>query len=183
MTPARPSTVTASFDDFVHATARTMHGTALLLTGGDHHLAQDLTQATYTKVFMAWRRISGLEDPVAYTRQVLTRTYLSHRRLRRNSERPADVLVDRPGVDGPDAAVRLDLIAALGTLRAGDRVVLVLRYWLDLSVTQTAVSLGISEAAVRQRARRALVRLREQFPDLELDPSRPNHDSQPQEQR
>lgn len=159
----------ASFDEFVHATAGTMHRTALLLTGGDHYLAEDLTQATYTKVYVAWRRVSHIDDPVAYTRQVLTRTYLSHRRLRRSSERPTDVLPEIADPGGADPGARLDLLTALGRLSASDRAVVVLRYWQDLSVAQTADTLQLSGATVRQRSRRALARLREYVPDLQSD--------------
>lgn len=158
-----------SFEAFVHATGRRMHRAALLLCGGDHHLAEDLTQATYSKVFVAWGRVSRTEDPVAYTRRVLTRTYLSHRRLRRSGERPTGDLPDPPGPDIGDRATRLDLMTALGLLSAQDRAVLVLRYWLDLDVPHTAEILGVGESAVRQRARRALTRLRAHVPDLDTE--------------
>ncbi len=162
------------FDAFVHATGHRLHRAALLLCGGDHHLAEDLTQATYTKIFLAWGRVGHAEDPVAYSRAVLTRTYLSHRRLRRSSERPTDVLPDAPpgpGTGGPaGSATRLDLLAALRRLSAQDRAVLVLRYWLDLDVAATADVLGVGQAAVRQRSRRALARLRTHVPDLDPHP-------------
>jgi RNA polymerase sigma-70 factor (sigma-E family) len=165
---ARAAPPAGSFDDFVRVTARTMHRTALLLTGGDHHLAEDLTQATFTKVYVAWRRISRTDDPVAYTRQVLTRTYLSHRRLRRSAERPTSAVPDAAS-QGRDDGARLDLLAALGRLSVDDRAVVVLRYTHDLSVARTADVLHLSEAAVRQRSRRALARLRTLVPDLEPD--------------
>ena len=158
------------FEAFVQATGHRMHRAALLLCGGDHHLAEDLTQATYTKVFLAWPRVGRAEDPVAYSRGVLTRTYLSHRRLRRSSERPAETLPEPPAEPGAEGETRLDLMRALRLLSAQDRTVLVLRYWLDLDVTQTADVLGVGEAAVRQRARRALTRLRAHVPDLDPDP-------------
>jgi len=164
------------FEAFVQATGHRMHRAALLLCGGDHHLAEDLTQATYTKVFLAWTRVSRAEDPVAYSRSVLTRTYLSHRRLRRSSERPTGSLPDPPEASLGDHAARLDLMGALRLLSAQDRAVLVLRYWLDLDAAHTAEILGIGETAVRQRARRALTRLRAHVPDLdpltEQDPVR-----------
>ena len=43
----------ASFEEFVLATGDRMHRAALLLCG-DHHLAEDLTQTTYAKVYAAW---------------------------------------------------------------------------------------------------------------------------------
>ena len=148
------------FADFVRATGTQLHRAALLLTG-DHHLAEDLTQATYAKVFASWRRVNATDNPLAYARTTLLNTFLSHRRLRRNSERPVDLTVG-PEIEAPglDHATRLDLLAALAVLPALDRAVVVLRYWEDRSVADTAIDLGMTEAAVRTRARRALQRLR-----------------------
>jgi RNA polymerase sigma-70 factor (sigma-E family) len=161
-----PATV-ASFESFVHTTAGAMHRTAVLLCG-DHHLAEDLTQTAYAKVFASWRRVAAANDPVAYTRQVLVRTFLSHRRLRRSSERPTDVLPDA-AVGTEDTSLRLDLLSALHSLPADDRAVLVLRFYDDLSVADAARLLGTSEAACRQRTARALTRIRALMPDLEED--------------
>ncbi|HET6168311.1 MAG TPA: SigE family RNA polymerase sigma factor [Marmoricola sp.] len=158
---------TTSFESFVHVTAASMHRTALLLCG-EHHLAEDLTQTAYAKVFASWRRVVAADDPVAYTRKILVRTFLSHRRLRRSSERPVDAVPDAPG-PAADASSRLDLLAALGSLSADDRAVLVLRYWEDLSVADSARLLGVSDAACRQRTTRALARIRTLLPDLEED--------------
>lgn len=155
------------FEDFVQATGRRMQQTALLLCGGDHHLAEDLTQATYTKVYASWRRVSKADDPVAYTHTVLIHTYLSNRRLRRNTERPTSSLPEAGAFYERDSATHLDLLAALRLLSPQDRAVLVLRYYQDRSVADTAAVLGLSGAAVRQRARRALGRLREHLPDLD----------------
>ncbi len=162
------------FEGFVQATGRRMHQTALLLCGGDHHLAEDLTQATYTKVYASWRRVSRADDPVAYTHTILTRTYLSNRRLRRNTERPAHFLPETGAFYERDSATHLDLLAALRLLSPQDRAVLVLRYYQDRSVADTAEVLSLSGAAVRQRARRALARLRDHLPDLDTE----HHNSQ-----
>lgn len=48
----------------------------------------------------------------------------------------------------------------LRRLGHSDRLILVLRYYLDLSVSDAAATLGISPAAARVRAHRALARLR-----------------------
>ena len=119
------------------ATGDRMHRAALLLCG-DHHLAEDLTQTTYAKVYAAWSTVSAADSPSAYTRTVLLRTFLSHRgacaapRSARSASCPRR---RRPG-HGPD--LRLDLLAALRLLSPADRAVLVLRYWEDLSVAHTA---------------------------------------------
>ena len=153
------------FDAFVRASGTQLYRTAYLLCG-DHHLAEDLTQGAYAKVFARWRRVSRADNPVGYARATLINTFLSHRRLRRSSETPTDPFAGREyaaraaGPDQDDLAERHDLIAALRQLGPLDRTVLVARFWEDRSVSETATDLGISEAAVKQRSRRALARLR-----------------------
>lgn len=170
------SGTTEEFVAFVHATAPQLHRSALLLTG-DHHLAEDLTQATYARVFASWRRVQRAGNPVGYTRTILTNTFLSQKRLRRSGEttgRIADIgetLTE--GAAGPgtgthdDPSVRMTLFDALAQLSPTDRAVLVARYWEDRSTEQTARDLGITETAVRTRAKRALERLRPLVSDLE----------------
>ncbi|HJQ03887.1 MAG TPA: SigE family RNA polymerase sigma factor [Nocardioides sp.] len=148
------------FTTFVWETGTRLHRAALLLTG-DHHLAEDLTQATYAKVFASWRRVRTVENPFGYARATLLNTYLSHRRLRRNSEQPSEISTDDGGaVAAVDPADRIDLLAALATLDPLDRAVVVLRYWEDRSVADVALDLGLTDTNVRTRARRALQRLR-----------------------
>lgn len=164
--PSKPGRQAEEFTAFVRETGTQLHRAAMLLTG-DHHLAEDLTQATYAKVFVHWRRVAASDSPLAYARTTLLNTFLSHRRLRRNTERPTDLT----GADGPvdpaatavldaDPGARVDLLAALAGLPPLDRAIVVLRYWDDRSVAQTAADLHLSESVVRTRARRALQRLR-----------------------
>ena len=159
---ARPPT--EDFADFVQATGGALFRTALLLTG-DHHLAEDLTQTTYARVFASWRRVSRADNPAAYARRVLLNGFVSHRRLRRNAEMPTSTLPDDPGSDA-DPSARIDLLAALQRLSPTDRAVLVARYWEDRSVSQTAADLGLTETAVRTRSKRALERLRPLVADI-----------------
>ncbi len=152
-----------SFEAFVQATGTRIYRAALLLCG-NHHLAEDLTQATYAKVFASWRRVRRADSPLAYTRTVLTRTWLSHQRLRRSSEQPV-AQTPESGHSGPDVPGRVDLVNALQQLRPEDRAVLVLRFYLDLSVARTAHELNLGEAATRKRCERALERLRHLMPE------------------
>lgn len=157
--------VTGEFDDLVRATATRLLRTCVLLCG-DHHEAEDLLQSTYAKVFSKWRLVRAAENPVAYTRTVLMRTFLSDRRRRRVPEQLYGEVPDPP-TRGPDVPLRLALLDALAGLKPDDRAVLVLRYWEDLSVSDTAAMLGITESACRTRASRALAKLRTTFPELE----------------
>lgn len=161
----RESHAEAEFTAFVRGAGTRLERAAVLLTG-DQALAEDLLQATYAKVYVAWRRVD--RDPVGYARATLLNVYISHRRLRQNSELPAADLTRVAEVDvaDRDVAARLDVLDALATLSAVDRAIVVLRYWEDRSVADTALDLGLTESVVKTRARRALARLR---PLLELD--------------
>ena len=59
------------------------------------------------------------------------------------------------------------MLAALATLTRGQRAVIVLRYFDDLTEAQTAGVLGISVGTVKSQSRDALARLRELVPDLD----------------
>jgi RNA polymerase sigma-70 factor, ECF subfamily len=60
----------------------------------------------------------------------------------------------------PDAAVSLELRAALKRLSRGERVILILRFYVDLSYEEIGLHLGVSAKAARTRTERALKRLR-----------------------
>ncbi|GAA3220699.1 SigE family RNA polymerase sigma factor [Streptomyces sp. XM83C] len=147
------------YAEFAAARAGHLYRSACLLTAGDTHLAEDLVQETLGRLYVRWSRVARADNPAAYAQTTLTRTFLAHKRLRRSSERATDVLPDSAAV-ASDATLRLTLLHALGQLPAKDRAVVVLRYWEDRSVQETASALNASSAAVRTRCTRALARLR-----------------------
>ncbi|GLW72174.1 RNA polymerase sigma24 factor [Kitasatospora phosalacinea] len=150
------------FEQFAHERGAALFRTALLLCG-DWHLAEDLTQTALARIYASWHRVAQAESPAAYARTVLVRCYLSHRRLRRSTELPVlDGLPEQAAPDH-DPALRVALLAALAELPPKDRAVLVLRYWEDRSVDETAAELQLSPGTVRVRSLRALTRLRRQL--------------------
>ncbi|UGQ13815.1 SigE family RNA polymerase sigma factor [Yinghuangia sp. ASG 101] len=146
------------FLEFATARSAQLFRTAWLLCG-DWHLAEDLVQTTLGKLYRSWRRVKTADNPDAYARTVLTRSYLSWRRRRSSGERPYAVLPEA-AERHVDPSLRLTLLTALAELPRKDRTVLVLRFWEDLSVEQTARQMGCSPGAVRNRSQRALARLR-----------------------
>ncbi|GGT70365.1 SigE family RNA polymerase sigma factor [Streptomyces lateritius] len=153
-------------DEFLEfASARTGHlfRSACLLTSGDTHLAEDLTQETLGRMYALWGRMSRVDNPAGYAQTVLVRTFLSHKRRRSATERPLTELPDRAPERGDDPALRIALLDALAALAPKDRAVVVLRYWEDRSVEETADALHVSSAAVRTRSTRALRKLRERL--------------------
>ncbi|HTZ45505.1 MAG TPA: SigE family RNA polymerase sigma factor [Jatrophihabitans sp.] len=144
-------------EEFVSTHSRSLLRAAWLLTG-DWATAEDLVQTT---LIATWRRWEAIDSPEIYVRRVLTNTYLSSRRRRWTGERP---VADLPELPGPDAYGSSDtrhaLTAALATLPAQQRAVVVLRYFLDLSEAQAAASLGCSVGNVKSQSSRALAKLR-----------------------
>ncbi|MGW0752999.1 SigE family RNA polymerase sigma factor [Streptomyces sp. NPDC002587] len=152
------------FREFAAGRSGHLYRSACLLASGDTHLAEDLVQETLGRMYLLWGRISRIDNPAAYAQTVLVREFLTHRRRRSAGERPVGELPDRgAAADDADPALRMTLLEALGRLSPKDRAVLVLRYWEDRSVEETADAMNASSAAVRTRTSRALGRLREQL--------------------
>src|SRR3954451_11299334 len=137
------------FEQFVAGSGRRLLRTAVLLVGDLGH-AEDLVQVALERTARHWSRLDGA--PEAYARVVLAR--LATDRWRRKSRRAAEVFIELPGTPDPqDVATqvvnRQALVAALRTLTARQRAVLVLRYFDDLSEQQTAEALGVSTGTVK----------------------------------
>ncbi|MEV6731405.1 MULTISPECIES: SigE family RNA polymerase sigma factor [unclassified Streptomyces] len=146
--------------EFVTARAKALYRSAYVLAAGDTHLAEDLVQEVFSRVYVHWNRVAGADSPAAYAQTVLVRTFLSLRRRRSTGERPIANMPDSAASSGPDAALRLTLLDALGQLPPRDRAVLLLRYWEDRSIEETAQMLKLSSSAVRSQGTRALGKLR-----------------------
>ncbi|MCC9309992.1 SigE family RNA polymerase sigma factor [Kitasatospora sp. RB6PN24] len=159
-TPSAAPEGPLDFREFAVSRGRHLVRTAYLLTGGDAHLAEDLAQEALARLYGRWRRISRLENPAGYAQTVLVNSFLTYRRRRSSSEHVTDTFTETAGREG-DPALRVTLIRALRELPAQDRAVLVLRFWEDRSVEETAAVLRLSASGVRSRSSRALTRLRE----------------------
>ncbi|MFE0461093.1 SigE family RNA polymerase sigma factor [Kitasatospora sp. NPDC058965] len=165
-TAGRRAAVEEEFVAFATARSGQLYRSAYFLTGGDGHLAEDLVQETLGRMYGQWHRLhrpgwaGRIDNPAGYAQTVLVRAYLSHQRRRSSSERPSHVLPEVVARES-DAALRLALVAALAQLPPRDRAVVVLRYWEDRSIQETAAIVKDSSAAVRSRCTRALARLRE----------------------
>jgi RNA polymerase sigma-70 factor (sigma-E family) len=149
---------TEDFREFVSARQGALRRTAYLLCG-DWHQAQDLTQQTLAKLFVAWPRVRAVEAVDSYARQVLVRTYIDESRKRRNHELVTAELPES-GAEGPEIETRLALMAALKQLSPRQRAVVALRFWDDMSVEATAEALGMKANTVKSDTARALAKLK-----------------------
>jgi RNA polymerase sigma-70 factor (sigma-E family) len=152
------------FREFVSARSRALLRTAWLLTG-DWATAQDLVQTALAKTWPAWSRITRTDDPEVYVRRVLVTTYATWWRRRWRAEVPVREL---PEALSPDEFAlsdqRVVVAAALSSLTRGQRAVVVLRYFDDLTEAQTAAALGCSVGTVKSQHARALAALRASAP-------------------
>lgn len=153
----------ADFDEFVVAASPRLLKLAYRLTGDRGH-AEDLLQICLWRVARRWR--TARENPVGYARRVLANLAADgwRRRRRYPLEVPtADILdVANSGEWTPQAAIddREVLLRGMRLLPARTRTILVLRYWEDLSVEETAILLGCSVGTVKSTSSRGLERLR-----------------------
>jgi RNA polymerase sigma-70 factor (ECF subfamily) len=128
----------------------------------DASLAEDAVQEALLK---AWRKLYTFRTGEDVRPWFLTIVANQCRSLRRGRWwsvlRVAEVdATSRPDPATPD---RLDLEAALGRLPRRARLLLVLRYYLDMSFEDIAVVVGGSPTAVKSSTHRALVKLRTEW--------------------
>lgn len=146
---------------------------AYLLTG-DHQLAEDLVQTALSRAYARWSRIVVGGDPEAYLRRIMINERTSWWRRRRYETVVSggvgdlsDAVRGTPGADEADrVSQRVALLAALAHLSPRQRAIVVLRYYEDLSVAETAELLGCSTGTVKSTTADALARLRPLTADL-----------------
>lgn len=142
---------------FVAERRDALRRTAYLLCR-DVHQADDLVQTALTKVYLSWRKVRRADNREAYVHTVLLRVFLDERRRGwwkvELSEQALEN--DRPP---EDTDARIMMRRALDELAPRQRAALVLRFYLDLSVEQTAQLLDCSPGTVKSQTSRALVAL------------------------
>jgi RNA polymerase sigma-70 factor (sigma-E family) len=153
------------FREFTEARQSHLRRSAYLLCG-DWHQAQDLTQTTLMKLYAAWGRVRRDGNVEAYARTILTRTFIDQYRKKRWREEPMDDMPDVPSAEPIAPELRLVMQSALMQLPPRYRAVLVLRFWEDWSIEQTAKALRVTPGTVKSQSTRGLARLRRSMGDL-----------------
>ena len=148
------------FTDYVGARSGWLRRIAFLLCQDWDH-SDDLVQAAFTSLYVHWARIRGADHLDAYTRTILVRVYLGEQRSgwARKVTLAAWLPEEVSEVADQDAA--LDVRAALTVLPPRQRATIVLRYYCDLNIDQTATALGCSVGTVKSQTSKGLVALRQ----------------------
>jgi RNA polymerase sigma-70 factor (sigma-E family) len=147
------------YSEYVEFRLPSLRRLALLLCQ-DRHRADDLVQQAVIRVYMHWAKASAADNTDAYVNAILVREFLHERRsgwARRVSV--TDQLPEAPILTA-DRDSLMDLQAAVAALPPGQRAVLVLRYYCDLNIDQTAAALNCSTGTVKSQTAKALATLR-----------------------
>lgn len=175
----------AEFERFVATHGERLLRTAYLITW-DPGEAEDMTQECLLRLARRWPKVRRMSHPEAYARRILVNLSLDGARGRgRRSVELGDgtAPVEHPDPLAPRQIAAIEdsneLATALGALPQRQRLILVLRYFADLSEEQTARAVGCSVGTVKSTSSRALARLREAMEaDAPEDSTRadlPNH--------
>lgn len=151
----------ADFTAYVAERSPWLRRVAFLLCQ-DWHRADDLVQTAATRLYMHWGRVKAIENIDGYARTVLVRTYLAEQRTSWWKRVTVTHDPPDPGIAAGhfDVGTDLDLQAALMALPPRQRAAVVLRYYCDLPITETAAILKCSTGTVKSQTSKGLEALR-----------------------
>jgi RNA polymerase sigma-70 factor (ECF subfamily) len=121
--------------------------------------AEDVVLEALARAYARWGSVSQMDRPDAWVCRVATNLALDVIRRRR----PLVAPVDRRPADDDEVALRLALVAALQHLTRRQQEVVVLRYIADLSETEVATALRMSQGTVKSHLHRAIPKLRQEL--------------------
>ena len=159
---------TAAYERLVRMHQAVAFRAAYLVTG-DGPDAEDATQEAFIK---AYRALGRFRSGAPFRPWLLAIVTNEARNRRRSAGRRAKLSLQvaaesqlLPPPASPEASVvaaerREELLASVGELSEGERLVISYRYFLGLSEEETATTLGCARGTVKSRASRAIARLR-----------------------
>ncbi len=132
---------------------------AILTDTGD---ADDATQDAFA---LAWRNRRSLRDPArfdAWFGRIIVNVCRQRLRQRpRHQIQPLDIEIGPAVADASQSASERDAVSrAISRLDADHRIVVILRYWSDLSVDEIAARLDVPSGTVKSRLHYALRSMR-----------------------
>jgi RNA polymerase sigma factor (sigma-70 family) len=161
-----------SYEQLVQRYQGLAHRVAFLVTR-DAAEAEDAAQEAFVKAYYALNRFRTGASFRPWLLKIVTNEARNRRRssgrraglaLRAAEERPSGDAAPSPEVVALDSEQRNALLVALDGLPEMDRLVVMYRYFLDLSEAEMATALGCAKGTVKSRLSRALVRLRAAMP-------------------
>jgi RNA polymerase sigma-70 factor (sigma-E family) len=134
------------------------------LVAGDASTGEDLLQISLARAYLKWSKISARgEHPLGYVRRIIVNENASlWRRAWKRRERSTDLVPEAGTVDPTSIDTTWAMVQALPSRQ---RAAVALRFYADLSVTETAEVMGCSVGSVKTHTARALAKLREALAD------------------
>jgi RNA polymerase sigma factor (sigma-70 family) len=133
---------------------------ALTLYCGRRDVAEEIAQETLVRVWDRWPKVRDMASPKGWAHRVAINLANSrYRRLAAERRATARLQQERPGAD-PDRDADLALRAAVAALPARQRAVVVLRFFADQPVEETARLLHCAPGTVKSLTSKAIDRLR-----------------------
>jgi RNA polymerase sigma-70 factor (sigma-E family) len=162
-----PSQTDEEYVEYVSARLPVLKRLAYQLCGDDHR-ADDLVQESVTKLYMRWASARLADNLDGYVRAIVVRTHIDETRRPWSRVRLFGALPDQQRITSSATEDRAVLRAALATLPAGQRAVLVLRFLCDLPIAEVGELLGCSSGTVKSQTARGLAKLRQALPNRQL---------------
>jgi len=153
---------TESFEEFCRRHESAVVRSMYLMTG-DRQDAWDLAQEAFARAFERWSSVGQLDKPEWWVHKVATNLAISARRRRPVAER----LAAPAGVE--DALPEPELREAVLALPPAQRAVIVLRFFLDWSVHDTARALRKRQGTIRALTSQGIGTLRRTIPQPEME--------------
>jgi RNA polymerase sigma-70 factor (sigma-E family) len=145
--------------EYVRARLHRWHRAAYLLCNNADR-ADDIVASTVTALYRHWRRARHMEYLDAYVHRMLVRCAIDDHRRGWTRVVLTDSVPEQPAPAAASVEDAAELRTALAALSRGQREVLVLRFFCDLSVADTAAALKCSPGTVKSQTSRALNAMR-----------------------
>jgi RNA polymerase sigma factor (sigma-70 family) len=126
----------------------------------DWHAADDLVAVTLGKLYRSWAKAQAVDNLDAYVRRIMLRAWLDEKRRPWHREHATDAVPDTAAESEPGVLDRMSLLQLLAELTPRRRAAVVLRFYFDHSVEETAEILGCTPSTVRSLTTRALEAVR-----------------------
>jgi RNA polymerase sigma-70 factor (ECF subfamily) len=128
--------------------------------------AEDAMQAAFVHAFRVLPAFRGDSMVRTWLYRIATNEAINALRRRRRSSDVTDIDANVSAPDGASAVQRRVAVnSALGKVRTDHRVILVLRYWEDLSYDEICTVLDLSMPTVKMRLLRARAEFRRHYGD------------------
>lgn len=165
--PVKP--VVSEFSAWYEATAPGVFATLRVALGDD--MAEDALSEAYTRAFMRWGSVRGMESPTGWVYTVaLNHARSAHRRRRREVPVELDSLVHLGQATSPTER-QDELWQAVQELSESARTAIALRYVADLPEAQIAELMGVTRGTVSTTLYRARKTLEQRLAATQREPT------------